>query len=252
METKEKNIAILLDTDNTQLEYLPLIIEEVRQYGNPIIKWAFGDWTTPQFSSWNVPLSHLTFRLIQSPTHVRGKNTTDISLVISAMELLYTQSHITGFCIVSSDSDFMQLAMKLIENNKFVMGIGRKQTPTPFVNACHVFKYIDDFAYLIPNVSPVEEPKPEVAPATPKVETLKPEPITKNSKLDILIQAVENQMEGERGAPFNSVVCELKRLNPDFTPKSYGKGNYISIFKSLPSYFQMVKKGSNYLIKLRK
>ena len=76
METKEKNIAILLDTDNTQLEYLPLIIEEVRQYGNPIIKWAFGDWTTPQFSSWNVPLSHLTFRLIQSPTHVKGKNTT--------------------------------------------------------------------------------------------------------------------------------------------------------------------------------
>ena len=255
MEIKEKNIAILLDTDNTQLEYLPLIIEEVRQYGNPIIKWAFGDWTTPQFSSWNVPLSHLTFRLIQSPTHVKGKNTTDISLVISAMELLYTQAHITGFCIVSSDSDFMQLAMKLIENNKFVMGIGRKQTPTPFVNACHVFKYIDDFAYLIPNVPPVETPKPELALAAPKVETLKPEPITKNSKgslLDILIQAVENQMEGERGAPFNSVVCELKRLNPDFTPKSYGKRNYVSIFKSLPSYFQLIKGENNYHIKLVK
>ena len=252
METKEKNIAILLDTDNTQLEYLPLIIEEVRQYGNPIIKWAFGDWTTPQFSSWNVPLSHLTFRLIQSPTHVKGKNTTDISLVISAMELLYTQPHITGFCIVSSDSDFMQLAMKLIENNKFVMGIGRKQTPTPFVNACHVFKYIDDFAYLIPNGSPVEEPKPEVISTAPK-EYPTSAPISKEEDpINLLKRAMKNLQEGEEGADLGKVVNEIKNLDPNFTPKSLGKKNYVKLFESLPSYFQMVKKGSNYLIKLRK
>mgnify|MGYP000844424320 CR=1 FL=1 len=254
METK--NIVILLDTDNTQLEYLPHIIEEVKQYGNPIIKWAFGNWTNSQFSSWNVPLSNLTFRLIQSPTHVKAKNTTDISLVISAMELLYTQPHITGFCIVSSDSDFMQLAMKLIESNKFVMGIGRKQTPTPFVNACHVFKYIDDFAYLIPEQSSVIEEPQKTVVDPPKVEPPKATPAkpTKvDAKLVLLKQAVTNMTEADGTAPLSKVVNELRRLAPKFTPKDYGHSNYVKMFQSLETHFQVsLKNKSNYYIKIKK
>ena len=254
METK--NIAILLDTDNTQLEYLPYIIEEVKQYGNPIIKWAFGNWTNSQFSSWNVPLSNLTFRLIQSPTHVKAKNTTDISLVISAMELLYTQPHITGFCIVSSDSDFMQLAMKLIESNKFVMGIGRKQTPTPFVNACHVFKYIDDFAYLIPEQSSVIEEPQKTVVEPPKVEPPKATP-TKPTKTDtkiaLLRQAITNKLESDGRASLSHVVNELKKLSPDFDPKKYGHSNFVKMFQSLPTHFQIsMKNGSNYYIRIKK
>lgn len=253
METK--NIAILLDTDNTQLEYLPYIIEEVKQYGNPIIKWAFGNWTNSQFSSWNVPLSNLTFRLIQSPTHVKGKNTTDISLVISAMELLYTQPHITGFCIVSSDSDFMQLAMKLIESNKFVMGIGRKQTPTPFVNACHVFKYIDDFAYLITEQSSVIEEPQKTAVEPSKVDPPKATPVkpTKtDTKIALLRQAVTNMLESNGSAQLGKVAQEIKHLAPNFTPKNYGFGNYVKLFESLPSEFSIkLKDRSNYFIKIK-
>ena len=77
--------------------------------------------------------------------HSKGKNSTDISLVISAMEILYTYPYITGFCIISSDSDFTELVVKLKENNKFVMGIGKRQTPPAFVKACHKFKYTDDY-----------------------------------------------------------------------------------------------------------
>ena len=253
METK--NIAILLDTDNTQLEYLPHIIEEVKQYGNPIIKWAFGNWTNSQFSSWNVPLSNLTFRLIQSPTHVKAKNTTDISLVISAMELLYTQPHITGFCIVSSDSDFMQLTMKLIESNKFVMGIGRKQTPTPFVNACHVFKYIDDFAYLIPEQSSVIEEPQKIVVEPPKVEPPKATP-AKPTKADAMIillkQAVTNMLESDGLAQLGKVAQEIKRLAPNFIPKDYGYINYVKMFEALPTHFQVIfQENSNYRIKIK-
>jgi hypothetical protein len=254
METK--NIAILLDTDNTQLEYLPHIIEEVKQYGNPIIKWAFGNWTNSQFSSWNVPLSNLTFRLIQSPTHVKAKNTTDISLVISAMELLYTQPHITGFCIVSSDSDFMQLAMKLIESNKFVMGIGRKQTPTPFVNACHVFKYIDDFAYLIPEQSSVIEEPQKTAIEPPKVELPKAtpaKPTKTDTKIALLRQAVTNMLESNGSAQLGKVAQEIKRLSPSFKPSNYGFSNYVKLFEALPSEFSIeLRDRTNHYIKIKK
>jgi len=254
METK--NIAILLDTDNTQLEYLPHIIEEVKQYGNPIIKWAFGNWTNSQFSSWNVPLSNLTFRLIQSPTHVKAKNTTDISLVISAMELLYTQPHITGFCIVSSDSDFMQLAMKLIESNKFVMGIGRKQTPTPFVNACHVFKYIDDFAYLIPEQSSViEEPQKTIVETPLKTGEIKlteypnQKIITKIKKIK---QIITNILNSNKTPILARVAQEIKRMDPAFTPNDYGYTNFLKMFESLSDYFQVVPEGtSSHIIKIK-
>ena len=252
METNQKRIAILIDADNAQPSTISKIIEEVETYGKILIRWAFGDWTTSQLRGWKDTLPVFSIKPIQSFAHAKEKNSTDITLVINAMNLIHTHPHITGFCIVSSDSDFMQLAMKLIENNKFVMGIGRKQTPTPFVNACHVFKYIDDFAYLIPNGSPVEEPKLEVISTAPK-EYPTSAPISKEEDpINLLKRAMKNLQEGEEGADLGKVVNEIKNLDPNFTPKSLGKKNYVKLFESLPAYFQMVKKGSNYLIKLRK
>ena len=148
-----KKIAVLIDADNAQAEYLSQSIEEVKLYGDPILKWAFGDWTTPQLSSWKQYMASFAIKPLQSFAHSKGKNSTDISLVISAMEILYNYPYISGFCILSSDSDFTELVVKLKENNKFVLGIGKRQTPPAFVKACHKFKYTDDYDYTTPIVA---------------------------------------------------------------------------------------------------
>ena len=242
-----KKIAVLIDADNAQAEYLSESIEEVKLYGDPILKWAFGDWTTPQLSSWKQYMASFAIKPLQSFAHSKGKNSTDISLVISAMEILYNYPYISGFCILSSDSDFTELVVKLKENNKFVLGIGKRQTPPAFVKACHKFKYTDDYDYTTPIVaelpasSTIVAKEPKIIVITPHKTTTTPpagKPANKtDAKLILLKEAVTNMAEADGTAPLSKVVNELRRLAPRFSPKDYGHSNYIKIFKSLPTSF---------------
>lgn len=242
-----KKIAVLIDADNAQAEYLSESIEEVKLYGDPILKWAFGDWTTPQLSSWKQYMASFAIKPLQSFAHSKGKNSTDISLVISAMEILYNYPYISGFCILSSDSDFTELVVKLKENNKFVLGIGKRQTPPAFVKACHKFKYTDDYDYTTPIVaelpasSTIVAKEPKIIVITPHKTTTTPpagKPANKiDAKLILLKEAVTNMAEADGTAPLSKVVNELRRLAPRFSPKDYGHSNYIKIFKSLPTHF---------------
>ena len=261
-----KKIAVLIDADNAQAEYLSQSIEEVKLYGDPILKWAFGDWTTPQLSSWKQYMASFAIKPLQSFAHSKGKNSTDISLVISAMEILYNYPYISGFCILSSDSDFTELVVKLKENNKFVLGIGKRQTPPAFVKACHKFKYTDDYNYTTPTVPIVPElpasstiiaKEPKIILITPQKTTTTP-PAGKSAnktdaKLILLKEAVTNTAEADGTAPLSKVVNELRRLAPRFSPKDYGHSNYIKIFKSLSTHFQVNKNDkSNYYIKIKR
>ncbi|EEK13502.1 hypothetical protein CAPGI0001_1953 [Capnocytophaga gingivalis ATCC 33624] len=206
-----KKIAVLIDADNAQAEYLSESIEEVKLYGDPILKWAFGDWTTPQLSSWKQYMASFAIKPLQSFAHSKGKNSTDISLVISAMEILYNYPYISGFCILSSDSDFTELVVKLKENNKFVLGIGKRQTPPAFVKACHKFKYTDDYDYTTPIVaelpasSTIVAKEPKIIVITPHKTTTTPpagKPANKtDAKLILLKEAVTNMAEADGTAP---------------------------------------------------
>ena len=257
-----KKIAVLIDADNAQAEYLSESIEEVKLYGDPILKWAFGDWTTPQLSSWKQYMASFAIKPLQSFAHSKGKNSTDISLVISAMEILYNYPYISGFCILSSDSDFTELVVKLKENNKFVLGIGKRQTPPAFVKACHKFKYTDDYDYTTPIVaelpasSTIVAKEPKIIVITPHKTTTTPPAGKPANKIDaklILLKEVTNMAEADGTAPLSKVVNELRRLAPRFSPKDYGHSNYIKIFKSLPTHFQVNKNDkSNYYIKIKR
>ena len=224
---------------------------------------GFGDWTTAQLSSWKQYMASFTIKPLQSFAHSKGKNSTDISLVISAMEILYNYPYISGFCILSSDSDFTELVVKLKENNKFVMGIGKRQTPPAFVKACHKFKYTDDYDYTTPIVaelpasSTIVAKEPKIIVITPHKTTTTPpagKPANKiDAKLILLKEAVTNMAEADGTAPLSKVVNELRRLAPRFSPKDYGHSNYIKIFKSLPTHFQVNKNDkSNYYIKIKR
>ncbi len=139
------NIAVLIDGDNAQAKIIKEIIEEVSKYGKVTIRRIYGDWTTPQMNSWKDILNNYSISPIQKFNYTTGKNSTDSSLIIDAMDILHGSS-VQGFCIVSSDSDYTGLAKRIREEGLFVMGIGRKNTPLAFVNSCEIFTFTENLA----------------------------------------------------------------------------------------------------------
>lgn len=137
------NIAVLIDGDNAQAKIIKEIIEEVSKYGKVTIRRIYGDWTTPQMNSWKDILNNYSISPIQKFNYTTGKNSTDSSLIIDAMDILHGSS-VQGFCIVSSDSDYTGLAKRIREEGLFVMGIGRKNTPIAFVNSCEIFTFTEN------------------------------------------------------------------------------------------------------------
>ncbi len=141
---KEAQLAVLIDADNASVTHLDKLLSEIATLGKASVRRAYGDWTRPQLNSWkNVLLSH-SIQPIQQFNYTTGKNATDASLIIDAMDLLYT-GRFDGFCLVSSDSDFTRLAQRIREQGLLVYGFGRSNTPKPFVQACDRFTYLEFF-----------------------------------------------------------------------------------------------------------
>ncbi|MCK5808752.1 NYN domain-containing protein, partial [bacterium] len=130
-----RKLAVLVDGDNAQPSLLPKILAEAAKHGTLTIRRIFGDWTTPQMNSWKEKLNTYAVQPVQQFRYTVGKNATDSAMIIDAMDILHSEL-VDGFCIVSSDSDYTRLATRIREEGIFVMGIGKKQTPKPFVNGC--------------------------------------------------------------------------------------------------------------------
>ena len=141
-QTKNINLAVLIDGDNIPSAYVKEMMEEIAKYGNPTIKRIYGDWTKPNLSKWKNLLLEHAITPIQQYGYTTGKNATDSAMIIDAMDILYSEK-VDGFCIVSSDSDFTRLATRLREAGMQVIGIGEKKTPNPFIVACDKFIYIE-------------------------------------------------------------------------------------------------------------
>lgn len=142
---EDKRFAVLIDADNVSSKYVNIIFDEITDYGVATYKRIYADWTQPNASSWKGVLLENSITPIQQYGYTVGKNSTDASMIIDAMDILYS-GHIDGFCIASSDSDFTRLASRLRESGMFVVGMGEKKTPKPFIVACNQFKYLDVLA----------------------------------------------------------------------------------------------------------
>jgi uncharacterized LabA/DUF88 family protein len=141
--SSQRRIAMLIDGDNAQPKLMDKMIAETSKYGVVNIRRIYGDWTESTMNSWKQTLHTYAVQPIQQFRYTVGKNATDSALIIDAMDILYT-SGVDGFCLVSSDSDYTKLAMRIREKNLFVMGIGRRTTPRAFVNACDTFVYTEN------------------------------------------------------------------------------------------------------------
>lgn len=152
MEAKKK-LAVLIDADNISPALCEALIQEVAKYGVASVKRAYGDWTTPQLTSWKAMLHEYAISPMQQFSYTTGKNSTDSSMIIDAMDLLYTEKF-DGFCLVTSDSDFTKLATRIRESGLVAYGFGEKKTPGSLQAACDKFVFLE--ALRVPLNEPTE------------------------------------------------------------------------------------------------
>ena len=245
MDSIKSNIAVLIDGDNAQPKLIQQILEEVSKYGKATIRRIYGDWTTPHMNGWKDMINLHSFSPVQKFSYTTGKNSTDSSLIIDAMDVLHGNK-IDGFCIVSSDSDYTGLAKRIREEGLFVMGIGEKKTPNAFVQSCEIFTYCENISDAV-NTDNTHDAKnkPEAnrqtAPA-PKLDT------------KIIDKAFEISIHEEDEVYIAKVGLNIIKIDPSFDSRSYGFKNLTQLFKSLPKYevVRNVVKGLNQpLVKLK-
>jgi len=135
-------LAVLIDAENVPRNCMKRVMEEIAIYGTPTIKRIYGDWTSPVVSGWKSSLLENAITPIQQYSYTSGKNSSDSAMIIDAMDILYTEKT-DGFVLVSSDSDFTRLAIRLREAGQRVIGIGERKTPSAFIAACDKFTYIE-------------------------------------------------------------------------------------------------------------
>lgn len=231
---KQNALAVLIDGDNTSYRCLKQIFNEVAKYGTATIRRAYGDWTSPELASWKKELQEYAVHPSQQFRNVGGKNCTDSSLIIEAMDILYKEK-IDGIVIVSSDSDYTRLSMRYREEGLFVLGIGRKQTPRAFVNACMNFVYVENLT--------VKTTEKEVTKNRSKVVA---KPVPKSRK--VIEDAYDKISEGNELILLSKVSNVLRNLNPDFDPRNYG---YSKLHKMVEDSggFELAKKKDHLYIR---
>lgn len=138
-----ENIALLIDADNAPAARIGFIIAELASHGVVNIRRAYGNWEKPELARWKEVLHEFAIQPVQHFDLVKGKNASDMALLIEAMDILYTKS-VGTFCLVSSDCDFTPLALRLRAEGRQVIGFGDRRAPTPFVSSCTRFLYLDE------------------------------------------------------------------------------------------------------------
>ena len=239
METNRR-LMLMIDGDNAQASLLPQMLAEVSKYGVMKIRPVYGDWGSPQLKSWKELLHTYALKPEQQFSYTTGKNATDIALIIDAMDFI-NSAGVDGICIVSSDSDYTPLATRIREKNLFVMGIGRKQTPRAFVNACDVFVYTENLQ------SSADIEIDEAVPATDDMTSNEGHTEQVNIE-DLFRTAYDSAAQDDGWAHLGTFGSSLRTLDPGFDPRSYGHKLLSQLIYAHPDFFEIEKrdtKGGN-------
>jgi hypothetical protein len=249
--TKELKLAVLIDADNVPYSNVKGMMEEIAKYGTPTTKRIYADWTKPNAGGWKSVLLEHAITPIQQYSYTVGKNSSDSALIIDAMDLLYSDK-LDGFCIVSSDSDFTRLAIRLRESGMKVIGIGEKKTPSAFIAACDRFVFIEVLDGAIKKtrkIANVQSKLPKQA-TTPVAGTKKPVEKEAPSKIDNqTIELIEDTLEAigdEDGWAFLGDVGNLiVKKKPEFDPRNYGFSKLTPMLKSLTDILEIDERESD-------
>jgi len=209
--TERKRIALLIDCDNVSHNSIEGVLEELAKYGMVNVRHAHGDWNNPSLSGWIDRLHPHAIRPIQQFAYSKGKNATDSAMIIDAMDLLYS-NNIDAFALMTSDSDFTPLVLRILESGLPVYGFGEKKTPKPFVDACSPFIYTE-------NLIPEEEDKP-IATKTPSSKNRNT--LRGDTSLVKLLRTAAEQTSDDDGWSHMSKVGHYISNNSSFSAINYG------------------------------
>lgn len=235
-ENKDLKLAVLIDADNIPYSNIKGMLDEIAKIGIPTIKRIYGDWTKPTVSGWKQPLLEHAITPIQQYSYTTGKNATDSAMIIDAMDILHSEK-VDGFCLVSSDSDFTRLAVRLRESGMLVIGIGEKKTPNPFIVACDKFIYIEIIGNSeIENSDTQQDSLSSNHSKGEKDSNI--EPI--NKKLIQLLKTTVMDLADDDGWAFLGDMGNLIiKKRPDFDPRNYGYPKLTPLIKSLNKVFDI-------------
>jgi hypothetical protein len=230
-DTRAPRLAVLIDADNVPAGYAEAIFEEIAALGEASVRRIYGDWSAQRLAGWAKKVAALGLVADQQFSNTKGKNASDIGLVIAAIDFLHS-GLFDGFVLVSSDSDFTRLAARIREQGLDVYGIGEKKTPEAFRMACKRFIYVENLG------APAEEaPKP--APDAGDTRPSEPKPGTKEApaKAIPLITAAMRAIDPE-GEWFSmgQIGQFITQANPDFDTRTYGSAKLSDLIRKLPRF----------------
>lgn len=222
MRTRSRPLyAVLIDADNIPAKHAEAILKEIATFGEPALRRVYGDWSAEQLRGWAEAVREHGLVAHQETANTKGKNASDIGLVIDAMDILHT-ARFDGFVLVSSDSDFTALANRIREQGLEVIGIGERKTPESLRNVCNRFVLIENL---------VEEPAP-AKNGTP----------TKNSKLPAkhavpLIRAAMDKIDQDDDwFSLSALGSQIMAANSDFDSRTYGYKKLSDLVGSLGEF----------------
>lgn len=226
MQDKEK-IAVFIDADNAPAKKVGKVLAELARYGVVNIRKAYGNWKNPRLQAWEDTLHEYAIQPVQQFDLTKGKNATDMAMIIDVMDVMYTKD-IDIVCVVSSDSDFTPLVTRLLAEGKFVIGFGERKTPSPFVNSCSRFLYLD---------TEEETEKPVVK---------QQKSIKSDTKLmNLLRQAIEAVEDDEGWAMLGPIGTHISN-HASFDQRNYGFKKLSDLFAAI-DLFEMRKTNNSIL-----
>jgi uncharacterized LabA/DUF88 family protein len=238
MDELTLKLAVLIDADNAQPSIIEELLAEIARFGEPTVKRIYGDFTAPTSSQWKKVLNRFAIKPMQQFAYTTGKNATDSTLIIDAMDLLYTR-RFDGFCLVSSDSDFTGLALRIREEGLTVYGFGEQKTPEAFRNACHKF-ILTELLRPISGMPEVKQPPAEISATNAPKPTAQAEDKARDVfPIEFFKEALEKASDDSGWADLGNFGNYLTKLRPDFDPRSFGYKKLSDLIKARTDIFNI-------------
>lgn len=237
--SQKKRIALLIDCDNVSHNSIEGVLDELAKYGTVNVRHAHGDWNNPSLSGWRERLHPHAIRPMQQFAYTKGKNATDSAMIIDAMDLLYS-GNVDAFALMTSDSDFTPLVLRLLESGFPVYGFGEKKTPQPFVDACSPFIFTENLI--------IEDDK-QTGTAKQPVRKTKKELRSDTALVKLLRTAVEQTSEDDGWAHMGQVGHYISN-NSSFSSINYGYKKMSDLIRATDLFnIDMRNNGSSMYIK---
>lgn len=233
MKPKSK-IALLIDCENVSYKSIEGVIDELSKYGKIYIRNAYGNWKSDSMKGWEGKLHSHAIKPVQQFAYTQGKNATDAAMIIDAMDLLYTRN-LDAFALMTSDSDFTPLVMRILSNGISVYGFGEKKTPFPFVKACSQFIFTEN----------LESEKDELDTSGDEYDFKKSRnELRKDTILVRLLRTATEQAAGEDGWSHLGQVGQYISNKTSFSPINYGYKKLSDLIR-ISELFEMKMENGN-------